>query len=146
MTLGFRQWRLAAALAFCGLIAASCQQPVLETESCIAARDSVKRLYSIYLDSEGGSKANRLSKVGKFLSDGLSEELARQGPGDADYLTKSEVMPKASRVGSCREVNGNPQFEVLLFWRKDEVNVEKKIIVSVKNEDDWVTDRVTQSN
>ena len=146
MSFTFRFRALAIAFVSGALFAVSCSQPVLEPESCIAARDSVKRLYSLYLDTEVGSKDQRLAVVRNLLSQRLFDELSQQQAVEIDYMTQSKDMPKAARVGACNAANGETRFEVLLFWRKDEVNIETRVLATLKNQNGWVTDRVTKSN
>ena len=128
------------------LFSFGCGQPVLESENCLASRDPVKRLYSLHIDGGANPKGAKLERIRGFLSEGLYKKLSANENGPADYLTQSDKFPKAFRVGTCRDVDSGTEFDVLLFWRTDEISREQKIVVSAVKEDDWVVGSARRLN
>ncbi|MDH3493904.1 MAG: hypothetical protein OEM82_10165 [Acidobacteriota bacterium] len=124
------------------LTAFGCAQPVLEPESCLGARDPVKRLYSLHMDSGPNPLNADLEKMRGFLSANLYRELGTKRGNSEDYLTQSREFPKAFRVGTCRDAGNGPEFDVLLFWRTEDFQKEQKIIVTAANENKWVVSSV----
>lgn len=125
------------------IVGSSCSQPILESEGCVAARDSVKRLYSIHLDQGPNPSAQQLESLRDFLSGDLLKKLSVRNPKEKDYLTQHDDFPKAFRVGVCHETSAGTEFEVLLFWRRNDKNREEKIRVDMKKEDRWVANTVS---
>ncbi len=121
-----------------------CNQPVLESEQCIASRDTVKRFYSFHFGNEMQPSAENLTKRKKFLSNDLLEKLGQEN-SKKDYFTQTDDYPKAFRVGSCENSgNDRAKFEILLFWRRDEINTQRAIIVEAVNENgQWLIDKVS---
>jgi len=123
-----------------------CGQPILESEDCTAARDQVKRLYSLHMFGGANPRGESLENLRKLLSTNLFKRLAGEKSDSEDYLTQSRVFPKAFRVGTCSETESGPEFDVLLFWRTEEINRERKIVVTALKENKWVVNSVRRSN
>jgi hypothetical protein len=134
---------------FCLLIIAggllpNCSQPVLESAECIESRDSVKRFYSFHFGNDFKPTAESLAKRREYISSRLLTELESRANPNQDYFTQTEDYPKAFRVGKCETVDANrTKFEVLLFWRTNEQNIQREIAVeTVKEENKWLIDKV----
>ncbi|MEZ5307352.1 MAG: hypothetical protein R2684_09430 [Pyrinomonadaceae bacterium] len=140
----FRTYVIQASLLAIALSLAlsSCSQPILEPESCMAARDVVKRLYSIHMDGGVIKDSNSLDRIKPFLSDTLLEQIKGEIGKSFDYLTQTENFPKAFRVGGCKVVDGKPEFSVLLFWKTEEKSTQREIIVSTTKTEGWVVEKV----
>lgn len=121
-----------------------CSQPVLESEQCIESRDTVKRFYSFHFGNEMKPSAENLAERKKFLSKELQENLARENDSKKDYFTQTDDYPKAFRVGSCENsASGRAKFEILLFWRRNEINIQREIKVeAVRENGKWLVDKV----
>ncbi|MGI8542347.1 MAG: DUF3828 domain-containing protein [Aridibacter sp.] len=132
--------------AYCLLL--SCSQPILDSPECIASRDSVKRFYSYHFGNDMKPSAENLKKREKYLSQELNDKLARQNKTAKDYFTNTDDYPKAFRAGKCETLDKNKtKFEILLFWRTDEQNIQREIDVeAIKENDRWLIYKVLPKN
>lgn len=109
----------------------SCSVPTLETPQCTAARDTVKRFYSFYFDSDMNSVEGARTRS-TFLTNELSSQLAGPKKGDIDYFTTTNNFPKAFRVGGCTsDSTDSATLEVVLLWRDDTASDQKEVKVEV---------------
>ena len=125
------------------LIVTSCSLPNLESAQCAAARNTVKRFYSLHFANELTPAEEYLTEREKFLSDRLAEYLSSSEIAE-DYFTQTEDFPKAFRVGGCvAESNDNATLQVVLLWRDDIRNDQTEVIVhTVRTDDRWLIDKV----
>ncbi len=132
--------------AYCLLL--NCSQPILESPECIASRDSVKRFYSYHFGNDMKPSAENLEKREKYLSKELKDKLAQQKEPAKDYFTDTDDYPKAFRAGKCETLDKNKtKFEILLFWRTDEKNIQREIDVeAIKENDRWLIYKVLPKN
>ncbi len=128
-----------------GITLFGCGQPILESNECIEARDPVKRFYSFHLGNEIQPSKETLEKRADFLSIRLKDELGTQSDTKRDYFTQTEDYPKAFRAGKCiTKGKDRSEFEILLFWRKKETNLQRMIKVeAVKEKSEWRVDKVS---
>lgn len=133
---------------FSFVFASGCSQPVLESTECIASRSIVKKFYSYHFGNEMKPSSENLKKREKYLSKNLNAELATQTDTAKDYFTQTDNYPKAFRVGKCETVNNEKtNFEILLFWRTNEKNIQREITVeTVKENNKWVVNKVLPKN
>lgn len=126
----------------------NCSQPVLESSECIASRDSVKRFYSFHFGNDMKTSAKNLEKREKYLSNELKDKLANKTETAKDYYTQTADYPKAFRVGKCEISDKNrTKFEILLFWRTEEKNIQREIDVeAVKENNKWLINKVLPKN
>ncbi len=84
----------------------------------------------------------------KYLSKELQDNLAKQTETAKDYFTQTDNYPKAFRAGKCETAGENKtKFEILLFWRTNEKNIQKEIEVeAIKENNKWLIDKVTPKN
>jgi hypothetical protein len=85
-----------------------------------------------------------LRTLEKFLTPEFAASLPNS-PIDADVFTvNSNDYPKAFRIGSCHAESSNKTvFEVLLFWKTDERNEQRKIeIETVKRDKKWLINKI----
>ncbi len=135
--------------AYCLLL--NCSQPILESPECIASRDSVKRFYSFHFGNDMKPSAENLEKREKYLSKELKElndKLVLQNETKNDYFTNTADYPKAFRVGKCETLDKNKtKFEILLFWRTDEKNIQREIgVEAIKENGKWLIYKVLPKN
>ncbi len=125
------------------LIIPSCSVPNLESAQCTAARNSVKRFYSLHFANDNSRTEEYLRSRGGFLSDRLSEDLSSNEQKN-DYFTQTDDFPKAFRVGGCTaESDEKADLQVVLLWRDDTRNEQKEVVVrTVKTGDNWLIDSV----
>ncbi|MEJ7622867.1 MAG: hypothetical protein WKF34_02635 [Pyrinomonadaceae bacterium] len=118
--------------AFCILIwATGCSVPNLETAQCIAARDAVKRLYSLHMSEDIRPTQVSLEARRQFITSALYNRL-NGADGEVDYFTATDNYPRAFRVGECQSSGENSAtLGVLLLWRDDVSTDQKKISVDV---------------
>ncbi len=126
----------------------SCNQPILESAECIASRDSIKKFYSFHIGNDMTPSSEYLEKRRQYLSERLAEEIAKANDSKRDYFTQSEDFPKTFRAGACKSVGEDrASFEVVLFWRKAEKNMQQEITVEVVNSGEkWLIDKVGPKN
>lgn len=134
---------LLAVLAVCVLFG-GCSQPILEAEECIEARNGVKRFYSFHFGNDLKPSKENFEKRAEFLSENLRRKLSAETFGKTDYFTQTEDYPKAFRIGKCAAKSATQtEFEVLLFWRTNESNVQREIRVElVKEKGNWLINEV----
>lgn len=127
-----------------GISSFGCSQPILESNECIEARDPVKRFYSFHVGNEMRPSKKTLEKRSDYLSKRLKDELNAQPDTKRDYFTQTEDYPKAFRAGKCTTKGKNrTELEILLFWRKEETNIQRMIRVeAVKENSNWLIDKV----
>lgn len=136
------------ALATTLFLAIGCSQPNLESDECRESRDMVKKFYSFHIGNDMRPSANTLAKRKEFLSKALVQSIAASTDTNTDYFTQTDNYPKASRVGACTTLNKRrASFEVLLFWRTDDKDVQQEIYVEAVNENSkWLIDKVSSKN
>lgn len=80
----------------------------------------------------------------KFLSDSLSASLNSVKEGVDPFTTGTSDIPKAFRVGECKELsNEKTEFQILLFWRDDTRSEQKEIKVeAIIEAGKWVIDTI----
>src|SRR5687767_14385950 len=101
--------------AFC---VAGCSIPNLESQTCIDSRPAVREFYSFHFANEMRFSPENLKLHAKYLTPDFAHRLKSwQSSGDP-FTTGDEDLPKAFRVGECREIAvDRSEFQVLLFWR-----------------------------
>jgi hypothetical protein len=123
----------------------SCSVPNLEPQSCIEARTPIREFYSFHFGNEMNFSQENLKKREHFLTPEYSSRLSG-GPDGADPFTTGDTdLPKAFRVGECKEISaGTTNFQVLLFW-KDDVRSEQRAInvEATKQGDKWLVNNVS---
>jgi hypothetical protein len=118
----------------------SCSVPTLESESCLQAQGSLKKLLSLHFDKgfEGGKEYKEHRS--QYITDRLKDEIdARPG---FDYLTQTIDPPKAFRIGTCTERGKDVvSLSVLLFWRDEKRSEQREVNIVLKRVGDkWLTD------
>ncbi len=125
------------------LIITSCSVPNLEPPQCTAARNSVKRFYSLHFASDNGRTEEYLRAREEYLTDRLAEDLSSDERKN-DYFTQTEEFPKAFRVGSCTtDSDESADLRVMLLWRDDTRNEQTEVVVrTTRSGDKWLIDSV----
>jgi len=146
-----KQLAISARCGFCLLLIVycllpACSIPNLEPTPCIEARTPVREFYSFHFGNEMRFSPESLKEREKFLTAGFTQKLASwQSSGDP-FTTGNDDLPKAFRVGSCKEIAPDKtEFQVLLFWRDDTRSEQREIkVTSVKQNDRWLVDGVNR--
>lgn len=134
----------------CLLLAAysqlACSIPNLEPPHCTAARNSVKRFYSLHFSGEMRPSAESLRMNRPFLTGELAAELSAGNETAEDYFTATENYPKAFRVGECTAESADRlSLQVLLLWRDDVRSDQKEVQVeTVRAGDKWLINKVSK--
>jgi hypothetical protein len=125
----------------------SCSIPNLESPECGEAQNTVREFYSFHLGNDMKPSAENLKLREKFLSKELFKTLSASNETAKDYFTKTDDYPKASRTGGCEAAQpGKTIFEVLLFWKDDKRDEQRKIkIEAIKENDKWLINKVSNS-
>ncbi|MGH9947331.1 MAG: hypothetical protein ACRD6X_09040 [Pyrinomonadaceae bacterium] len=90
--------------------------------------------------------AENLKAREKFLTPEYFQKLSGELEGADPFTTGTNDLPRAFRVGECREIAPDKaEFQVLLFWRDDSRTEQSEIkATAVKQGDDWLLDGVTR--
>ncbi|MEO5857734.1 MAG: hypothetical protein ABIR33_02175 [Pyrinomonadaceae bacterium] len=82
----------------------------------------------------------------KFLTPEFAKSVAGSAAGTDPFTTGSEDIPKAFRVGDCREHSPErTESSVLLFWRTDERTEQREIRVeAIDRNDTWLVNKVSR--
>lgn len=128
---------------------AGCSIPNLEDPACTEARTAVREFYSFHFGNNLAFANEDLERRKEYLTSAFFESLRyqpRDVPPGVDPFTRTDDLPKAFRVGECREITpGKAEFQVLLFWRDDVRSEQSEIkAVAVKQNDKWLLDSVTR--
>ena len=80
----------------------------------------------------------------RFLTPEFTNFLKNGQDGIDPFTTNSTDLPKAFRVGECKEISPDrAEFQVLLFWRDDTRTEQREILVpAVRSGDKWLIDRI----
>ncbi|HJS50974.1 MAG TPA: hypothetical protein VJ781_03660 [Pyrinomonadaceae bacterium] len=131
----------------CALCIAGCSIPNLEDPACTEARTAVREFYSFHFGNDLAFAGDDLEKRKDFLTPAFFESLryrARDVPSGVDPFTRTDDLPKAFRVGECREISSDKaEFQVVLFWRDDVRSDQREIkVVAVKQNEKWLLDEI----
>lgn len=143
--------RYSVAFAFaCGFLAflasAGCSIPNLESTECSEARTALREFYSFHFGNDMRFTAENLRLRKHFLTNEFYTELEIAPAGGDPFTTGDEDYPKAFRVGKCTiGRNGNPSFEVLLFWKDDKRSEQRSIWVEMQQQNgSWLVKGISK--
>ncbi len=138
-----RATRSFVACAIFLLMTVACEVPSLETSECTAARVGVREFYSFHFGNDMAFSTENLDLRKRFLSDAMLERVSGTPDGIDPFTTGDADFPRAFRVGKCTETDGRQVFDVLIFWRTDEENIQRKITAAmVRADDKWLIDQI----
>jgi hypothetical protein len=82
----------------------------------------------------------------KFLTPEFAKAVAGSPEGTDPFTTGSDDIPKAFRVGDCREISPErTESSVLLFWRSDDRTEQREIKVEALDKNDtWLVNKVSR--
>lgn len=150
---GSRQLAVGRALtiARCGLVItayclAACSVPNLETPACSESKNAVREFYSFHFGNDMRFTPDNLKQRERFLTPEFRSKLAASQEGTDPFTTGSDDIPKAFRVGECKEISTErTEQAVLLFWRTDERTEQREIKVeTVDRNDSWLIDNISR--
>ena len=129
----------------CVFLLSSCSIPSLEKPQCTAARDTVKRFYSLHFGNDMHPSPENLKASKQFLTSDLIKALSTSSETTKDYFTATDNYPKAFRVGSCTsDSEDKATLQIVLLWRDDTKSEQKEVYVeTVLVGDKWLINKVS---
>lgn len=126
--------------------ATACSIPSLESPACTESKNAVREFYSYHFGNEMKFSVEGLKHRERFLTPDLAKALANSPVGTDPFTTGSDDIPKAFRVGECREISPEQtESSVLIFWRSDERTEQREIKVeAVDKNDTWLVNKVSK--
>lgn len=146
LTTLLRNHRTVLLLLFLVLASTACTVPSLESPACTESKNAVREFYSYHFGNEMKFSADGLKHREKFLTPDFARAVAGSKEGIDPFTTGSDDIPKAFRVGECREISPErTESNVLLFWRSDERTEQQEIKVeTVDKNDTWLVNKVSR--
>ena len=125
---------------------AGCSVPSLESPACTESKNAVRDFYSFHFGNEMKFSAEGLKRREKFLSPEFAAAVAGSKDGTDPFTTDSDDIPKAFRIGACREISPErTESNVLLFWRSDDRTEQREIKVeAVDRNDTWLVNNISR--
>lgn len=126
--------------------ATACSVPRMESPACSESKNSVREFYSYHFGNDMKFSAEGLKLREKYLTPEFAKAVAGSAEGTDPFTTGSDDIPKAFRVGECREISPErTESSVLLFWRTDERTEQREIKVeAVDKNDTWLVNKVSR--
>ena len=126
--------------------ATACSIPNLESPACTESKNALREFYSYHFGNDMRFSADGLKKREKYLSPELAAAVAGSKEGSDPFTTGTEDIPKAFRVGECREISPErTESNVLIFWRDDDRTEQREIRVeTVDTNDTWLVNKVSR--
>ena len=126
--------------------ATACSIPNLESPACTESKNAVREFYSYHFGNEMRFSAESLKKREKFLSPEFGAAVAGTEEGTDPFTTGTDDIPKAFRVGECREISPErTESNVFLFWRDDDRTEQREIRVeTIDKNDTWLVNKVSR--
>lgn len=124
----------------------SCSMPSLESPACTESKNAVREFYSYHFGHEMKFSEEGLKAREKYLTPEFSAQLAGTTEGIDPFTTGSDNLPKAFRVGSCREISTEQtESSVLLFWHGDDGAEQREIKVeTIDINDSWLVNKISR--
>lgn len=145
MSQGSRKVVLGLALV-AAIGSAACSVPSLESPACTESKNAVREFYSYHFGNEPKFSAEGLKLREKYLSSDFAAAVAGSKDGTDPFTTGTDDIPKAFRVGECREISPEKtESNVLIFWRTDERTEQREIRVEAIDKNDiWLVNKVSR--
>lgn len=124
----------------------ACNVPTLESPACSESKNAVREFYSYHFGNEMKFSTEGLKRREKYLSPEFLASAASSKEGTDPFTTGTDDLPKAFRVGECREISPEKtESSVLLFWRTDERTEQREIKVeSIDKNDVWLINKISR--
>ena len=128
------------------LLTGSCSVPSLESPACTESKNAVREFYSYHFGNEMGFSAEGLKARERFLTSDFAKTVAASTEGTDPFTTGSKDIPRAFRVGECREISvERTESDVLLFWRSEDRTEQREIKVeTVDVNDTWLINKISK--
>jgi hypothetical protein len=90
--------------------------------------------------------AQGLKQRAKFLSPEFATAVGRSPENIDPFTTGSEDLPKAFRVGECKEITPEKTLvSVLIFWRDETRTEQREIKVeAIDKNDSWLVNNISR--
>jgi hypothetical protein len=126
--------------------ATACSVPNLESPACSESKNVVREFYSYHFGNDMRFSAAGLKVREKFLTPEFAAEVAEAKGGTDPFTTGTDDIPKAFRVGECREITlERTESNVLIFWRSDERTEQREIKVeTIDRNDRWLVNKISK--
>jgi hypothetical protein len=133
-------------IALSALGPVACSVPNLESPACTESKSAIREFYSIHFGNEMRFSAEGLKSREKYLSTDLAARLVSSKEGTDPFTTGTDDIPRAFRVGECREISPErTESNVLLLWRDDQRTEQRMIRVeAVDVNDTWLINNVSR--
>ena len=122
----------------------SCSIPSLESPACTESKNAVREFYSFHFGNDMKFSADGLKARERYITPEFANTVAGSVPGTDPFTTGSDDIPRAFRVGECREISPErTESNVLLFWRNGDRTEERTIRVeAIDRNDTWLVNSI----
>lgn len=105
----------------------------------------MREFYSAHFAADMRFSAENLKKLERFLTPELTRGVSNSKENVDPFTTGTDDIPKAFRVGECREISSDrAEFQVLLFWRTDERTEQREIkVAAVESNGTWLINAIS---
>lgn len=133
-------------LASAAFFAAACSIPSLETPACTESKNAIREFYSVHFGNEMRFSAVSLKQRERFLSPEFARSVSTSPENTDPFTTGTDDLPKAFRVGECKEMSPEKtQVSVLLFWRDETRTEQREIKVeAIDKNDSWLVNNISR--
>lgn len=133
-------------LAVAAFVFAGCSMPSLETPACTESKNAVREFYSFHFGNEMRFSAQGLKNREKFLTPEFAATVRNSAENIDPFTTGTDDLPKAFRVGECKEISPEKtQVSVLLFWRDESRTEQREIKVeAIDKNDSWLVNNISR--
>ena len=135
-----RKLVLGLCIVYCAFWIVACV-PKIESADCAAARDVVKRYYSLAIGGDLAHQPDALASINALRSPAFTA-----GPviGGSDPFYFSFVPPTSCRVDECAVGSDNrATLDATVIWRQNDQNYLRKDKVTLrKSGDSWLIERI----
>ena len=124
----------------------ACSVPNLESPACTESKSAIREFYSIHFGNEMRFSAAALKSREKYLSPEFAARLVNSKEGTDPFTTGTDDIPRAFRVGECREISPErTESNVLLLWRDDQRTEQRTIRVEAVDKNDvWLVNNISR--
>jgi hypothetical protein len=124
----------------------ACSVPNLESPACTESKSAIREFYSIHFGNEMRFSAELLKSREKYLSPEFAARLVNSKEGTDPFTTGTDDIPRAFRVGECREISPErTESNVLLLWRDDQRTEQRTIRVEAVDKNDvWLVNNISR--
>lgn len=133
-------------LVSAAVFVAACSIPTLESPACTESKNAVREFYSYHFGNEMKFSAQGLKQRAKFLTPEFAEAVGGSPENTDPFTTGTDDLPKAFRVGECKEISPEKtQISMLIFWRDETRTEQREIkIEAIDKNDSWLVNNISK--